>query len=140
LNTPAEVVENTRLLPVPSLVTSTVADGITAPDGSFTVPVKDPKVLWPDAYGASSKRHNTTENMYTCCRDITSPHAHSHTNSRQRPVFENVPYGLLMRQEAPPGHAFARQVCATWRPTPVAASAYRSSVDLYSRCAVLFHT
>src|SRR5436853_2152959 len=45
LNTPAELVVTLCVAPVPSLLTSTEAPGITAPLGSFTVPVKDPKVL-----------------------------------------------------------------------------------------------
>src|SRR5579863_8529785 len=55
LKTPAELVVTLRTTPVPSLATSTVAAGTRAPLGSFTVPVKDPKVLWARLADAARK-------------------------------------------------------------------------------------
>ena len=55
LKTPAELVATLRVTPVPSLVTSTEAAGTTAPLGSFTVPVNDPKVLWAQPAEANRK-------------------------------------------------------------------------------------
>src|SRR5690242_8160331 len=87
-----------RVEPVPSFVTSTVAPGITAPEGSFTVPVKEPNVLWAYIHPADRKTDSNTALTQETRRIITLLNSFSESTMKQNQFPENYHKPTLSRK------------------------------------------